>query len=60
MDLKGYFALKIAVQNKDFDRIEEVIDMGGDINKVDLEGRNSLHIAVNGADVTADASFELE
>jgi ankyrin repeat protein len=60
MDVKGMFAAKYALINRQDDEIKKLIGLGADINQVDIKGRNLLHHAVNMSSDDADATFETE
>jgi len=60
LDIEGSFPLKLAVQNKDSNSVRVLLEHGADPNFCDGKKRSALHHAFNSADVTADASFEIE
>lgn len=60
MDTDGFFPLQLAVQNKDSNSVRVLLEQGANPNFCDGKKRTALHHAFNSADVTADASFEIE
>ena len=41
-----FFPLKGAIENRNINLIQNLIDLGADINQTDSEGRNALHWVV--------------
>ena len=60
LDTSGNFPLKISVSAKDSATVRALIEHGVDPNFCDGKKRTALHHAFNSADVSADASFDLE
>lgn len=57
---KGQVAIHYWIRKRNLNFVEEFLQAGADPNFTDDKERNTLHHAVNNAEVTADASFELE
>ena len=60
MNKKGETALSILIDSKNVENVETILKLGADPNQQDHNGRISLHIAVNNAETSADASFDME
>lgn len=56
----GHFPLKAAVQKRNLNFVDALLNAGANPNLVDLKNRSALHHAFNGAATTADASFDIE
>lgn len=60
LDQSGTFPLKISVEGKDSATVHVLLEHGVDPNFCDGKKRTALHHAFNSADVSANASFDLE
>lgn len=60
LDAAGTFPLKISVEGKDSATVHVLLEHGVNPNFCDGKKRTALHHAFNSADVSADASFDLE
>lgn len=60
INLQGISPLIEAVKRKNLKHVEILLKCGADPNMTDKDKRTSLHYAVNVAETSADASFDLE
>lgn len=51
--------LHYAIQRKDFNLTQMLVNAGADVNALDENGRNSMHYAVNAADCTFSFPFQM-